>query len=172
MSRKLLCLFLVIAMLAVVSVPVYATPVNMPVNMSARLTKPIATIDSMGQGQAIFMLDKDGTSVIFRLNVANIDNVSMAHIHVSTVAGGDGPPVVWLYPSAPPAMLIPDRFQGTLAKGTFTAASFIGPLAGMPMSALLMAVNEGRAYVNVHTTAYPGGEIRGQIKCLNIHLQP
>jgi hypothetical protein len=32
------------------------------------------------------------------------------------------------------------------------------------MSALLTAIAQGNAYVNVHTAANPGGEIRGQIR--------
>ena len=32
------------------------------------------------------------------------------------------------------------------------------------LSAVLTAIREGVAYANVHTTASPAGEIRGQIK--------
>jgi hypothetical protein len=34
----------------------------------------------------------------------------------------------------------------------------------MEMTALIEAIREGRAYVNVHTTTYPAGEIRGYLK--------
>ena len=56
------------------------------------------------------------------------------------------------------------RTQGTLATGTFTETDFVGPLAGMPLSYLREAISQGRAYVNVHTTQFPGGEIRGTIR--------
>ncbi|MDR7432511.1 MAG: CHRD domain-containing protein, partial [Armatimonadota bacterium] len=65
--------------------------------------------------------------------------------------------------SAPPPQLRPGRFDGELASGVITAASLVGPLARQPLSALLERVRVGEAYVNVHTVAHPGGEIRGQI---------
>jgi len=87
----------------------------------------------------------------------------MAHIHLAA-AGVNGPVVLWLYPHAPPAQLIPGLFEGVLANGTRTAANLVGTLAGQDMSALIDAMIAGGAYVNVHTLQYPPGEIRGQIK--------
>jgi hypothetical protein len=40
----------------------------------------------------------------------------------------------------------------------------VGPLAGQSLDALLAAMRDGDTYVNVHTTQFPGGEIRGQIR--------
>jgi hypothetical protein len=95
--------------------------------------------------------------------VANIENVTMAHIHVAAEPGGNGPPVVWLYPEGPPPSLIPGRTQGGLGVGEFSASDLVGPLAGMTLADLRSAFVEGRAYVNVHTGQHPGGEIRGTI---------
>ncbi|MGH2603614.1 MAG: CHRD domain-containing protein [Dehalococcoidia bacterium] len=39
----------------------------------------------------------------------------------------------------------------------------MGSLAGQPLSALIAQIQSGNAYVNVHTTQFPGGEIRGQL---------
>lgn len=121
---------------------------------------PVSTI---AQGDAIFNLSKDGNSIHYKLICANIENVFMAHIHLAP-AGTNGPIVVWLYPSAPPAILISGRFDGVLAEGTITDADLRGPLAGQPLAKLLSAMRSGDSYVNVHTNQYPGGEIRGQIK--------
>ena len=87
----------------------------------------------------------------------------MAHIHLQA-PGANGPIVVWLYPPAPPPQLIPGRFDGVLAEGTFTAANLMGPLAGMSLEDLVAEMRAGNTYVNIHTTANPGGEVRGQIR--------
>lgn len=120
--------------------------------------------DSRARGVATLQLAPDGQSMSYRLIVSNIMDVTMAHIHISAEPGGDGPPAVWLYPDAPPAQPIAGRHDGVLAEGTITAANFIGPLDGMTMSDLVSMIRDGRAYVNVHTEANPGGEIRGQLE--------
>jgi hypothetical protein len=118
---------------------------------------------SLARGQAIFLLDHDGTALSYKLIVANIQNVLQAHIH-RAAAGTNGPIVVWLYPSAPPAQLIPGRSQGVLNEGVITAANLVGPMAGQTLDDLLAELQAGNAYVNVHTSQFPPGEIRGQIR--------
>jgi len=111
--------------------------------------------DSLAQGEVILHLNADGT-ISYKLIVANINNVFMAHIHVAP-RGVPGPVVQWLYPvSGPPPVLLPGRTDGTLAEGTFT-----------PTPALLAAIERGDAYVNVHTKLLPAGEIRGQLRAQN-----
>jgi hypothetical protein len=118
---------------------------------------------SAAQGQAMFQLSGDGTTLSYKLIVANIENVTQSHIHLAP-AGSNGGIVVWLYPSAPPSQLIPGRSQGVLAEGEITSANFVGALAGMSMEDLLGHLRSGNAYVNVHTTQFPPGEIRGQVR--------
>jgi len=120
--------------------------------------------DTLAQGQAIFQLNADGTELRFRLIVANIENVTQAHIHCCVNTEGNAGVVAWLYPAGPPAQLIPGRTQGTLAEGVITQASLVGSLAGSPLSVLVDRINSGLAYVNVHTSQFPPGEIRGQIE--------
>jgi hypothetical protein len=85
----------------------------------------------------------------------------MCHIHLAP-AGANGPVAVWLYPSGPPAQLIPGPFNGVLANGIITSVNLVGPLAGMELSALIDHLTSGTAYVNLHTSQFPSGEIRGQ----------
>jgi hypothetical protein len=118
---------------------------------------------TLATGQAIFQLSKDGTELSYKLIVANLENLHMAHIHLAP-AGTNGGVVVWLYPSGPPAALIPGTTNGILAQGVITNANLVGALAGQTLADLIAHFNNGNAYVNVHTTLYPGGEIRGQIK--------
>jgi hypothetical protein len=134
---------------------------NFQAHLSGKEQVPPA--DTKAQGEATFKLSKDGDSIHYKLTVANIENVNMAHIHEGA-AGANGPVVVWLYPSSPPAKLISGKSNGVLAEGTITSANLTGPLAGKSLTDLLNDIKTGKAYVNVHTTQYPGGEIRGQIK--------
>ena len=122
----------------------------------------VPAVETRAQGQATFALSEDGETLHYRLIVANITDVMMSHIHQAP-AGSNGAVVAWLYPSGPPPVLIPGRTQGVLAEGEITADDLVGPLAGMGLDALLDALRSGNAYVNVHTEANPGGEVRGQI---------
>ncbi len=122
----------------------------------------VPTVVTPALGVATFEVAADGNSIRYRLEVSRLVNVQMAHIHVAP-PGQNGPVVVWLYPPGPPPQLRPGRSDGELAAGTITAANLIGPLARQPLGALLERIRLGEAYVNVHTVAYPGGEIRGQI---------
>ena len=127
--------------------------------------------DTQAQGQATFKLDPDGTSISYKLIAANIDNVIASHIHLGPPTA-NGPVVAFLFGPVPAGG---GPHNGPLAKGIITAADLTGPLAGMPLSALLDAMADGNTYVNVHTDDgvaptntgpgdFPGGEVRGQLR--------
>lgn len=105
------------------------------------------------------------------MNVANIENVVGAHIHLAA-SGANGSIVVGLYGSGTAGG---GRFSGTLAEGVITEADLVGPLLGHSPADLTAAMEAGNTYVNVHTNDgvaptntgpgdYPGGEISGQLK--------
>lgn len=154
----------ILAGLAALALPA-ASAVAQPQNFSAHLSgaEEVPPADTTAQGQATFQLDATGTSLHYRLNVANIENVLMAHIHVAP-PGENGAVVAWLYPSAPPPELIEGRFQGVLAAGVVRASDLVGPLEGQTLADLIEKLNAGETYVNVHTLQFPGGEVRGQIR--------
>ena len=117
--------------------------------------------DSRGAGTATFRVSDDGAELSYRLIVANTRNVTQAHIHIGP-AGANGPVVVFLFGLVPGGV----TQNGVLAEGTITAANLIPrPAIGFDgtMAGLLSAMRSGNAYVNVHTVARPGGEIRAQI---------
>ncbi len=159
-------LFLILAVLAISVIlagltgPVRAQSTSFTANLSGGSEVP--AVATPATGMADFMLSPDGTSLSYTLSVANISDVTQSHRHLAAV-GVNGPVVAWLFPAGPPATLIPGVSNGVLAQGTLTAANLTGILAGQPLSALIDAINAGNAYVNVHTVAHPGGEIRGQI---------
>lgn len=118
--------------------------------------------ETLATGQAIFQLSKDGTELRYKILVANLENITMAHIHVAA-EGANGPVVTWLYPSGPPAMLIPGTTNGLLYQGVIRDVNLVGILAGSQLSDLVDLIVANNTYVNIHTSLYPGGEIRGQI---------
>lgn len=119
---------------------------------------------SRARGVAIFHLSADGTSLSYKLIASNIENITQAHIHCCAGPEGTADVVVWLYPEEREmAILIPGRHDGVLATGTITAADLRASLSGQPLSALITEIQNGQAYVNVHTTQFGGGEIRGQL---------
>ena len=158
-----------------VLVGVAVAGINQNWSAHAKGSNEVPARDTNGQAQAIFHLSDDGSALEYKLIAANIDNVFMAHIHMSP-PGVNGPIVVWLYPStAPvPGPTAGGRVDGVIAQGTITAANFVGPLAGHPLSDLVDALNSGNAYVNLHTDDgiapantgagdFPGGEIRALV---------
>lgn len=129
--------------------------------------------DSRAQGEAIFRVNADGSSVDFRLIASNIDNVIMSHIHCGA-PGTNGPIRMWLYPvigpTGAPGPSGAGPQNGVLASGTFDPRGVTCP-DGRP---LLEVIRDGLTYVNVHTNDgvapantgpgdFPGGEIRGQL---------
>lgn len=101
-----------------------------------------------------------GPTLLYRIDVVGIDSVTQAHIHAPGDTGGTAGVRVDLCssgPTPPCASTIP-TFTGVLISG-----ATINVTGGFPFDSLLVWMRTGRAYVNVHTTQAPGGEIRGQI---------
>lgn len=135
-------------------------PPARPENFVAPLSgdEVVPPVDTDARGLAKFKLNKAGDELQFKLNVANIEDVIGAHIHLAP-AGENGGIVVFLFgdPFADPVTV-----NGTLAQGTITASDVVGPLAG-EFDSLVEEMRAGNTYVQVHTLANPPGEIRGQI---------
>lgn len=118
----------------------------------------VPAIMTSAAGRAIFWLNSDHTELRYQVVVHTLDNALASHIHLAP-AGENGAVVAFLFGPAAPG----GRFNGVLATGTITAQDLIGPLAGTSLADLIAAIEAGNAYVNVHTIANTGGEIRGQI---------
>ena len=122
----------------------------------------VPAVDTSAKGEATFQLNSSGDSLTYTISVTDIEDASAAHIHLGA-PGKNGPPIVMLYPTdASPAKS--GKYTGILAKGTITAASLMGSLSGKTIADLVTQIEGGNTYVNVHTKAHAGGEIRGQLK--------
>jgi hypothetical protein len=139
-----------------VALPVLGVGETFTTSLSGAGEVPAVTTTATGEFVATLMADG---SLGYTLRVSGIENVTAAHIHLAA-AGVNGPVVVGLFGG--PAKT--GSFTGTLSEGTITAANLGGPLLGMTIDRLLTEIQLGNAYVNVHTTAHPSGEIRGQLK--------
>ena len=96
----------------------------------------------------------EGTAVSFSLELRRISGVTAVHLHSGT-PGGHGPLRVDLYPGP-----VTGAVSGTLADDTFTE----GDVRGLTLGQLLDQMASGAAYVDVHTTAFPDGELRAQLR--------
>ena len=114
-------------------------------------------VDTPAKGTLNLRLLGGDTELKHTLVVRRIDDVTEAHIRAG-LPNENGPIVATLYgPAAPDG-----RFNGRLARGSLTEADLVGPFAG-DFPGFLAALGNGELYLSVHTTANPGGEIRGPI---------
>ena len=100
-----------------------------------------------------------GNVVSWQVEVENINNVNIGHIHFGA-AGAGGGVMVNLSPTA----------------GSYTARTVIAEGSAVVADSVLVHMRAGNAYVNIHTSTadpgnntpgdYPGGEIRGQTRKL------
>lgn len=98
----------------------------------------------------------EGDTIPYEFVATNLVGVTGVHLHVDP-DDGLGPAVAF------PFSANGEGEDGSLAAGTLTAADLIGPLEGQTIADLVAVIEAGNAYVNIHTKANPGGEIRGPI---------
>ena len=130
------------------------------------------SISTTGSGEFRARISFDQTMFEYELRFQGlVGNVTQSHIHIGQrgVSGGIS---IWLCgtasnpgPAGTPSCGGPHA--GVVA-GVVTAANVIGPagqgIAAGEFAEVLAAMRAGAAYANVHSTLYPGGEIRGQIR--------
>jgi len=117
-------------------------------------------------GTANFTLDDDELSWV--ITMADITNVTAAHIHIGTTSQAGGV----LLPLTPPVSNT--RIEGSITMDEFQAPA--PPNQSVTWNDMLELMRTGGAYVNVHTNDptndpendtgpgdFPGGEIRGQL---------
>jgi CHRD domain-containing protein len=129
------------------------------------------TLSSPGSGSLDIRISKDGGSLDYTLSYEGLTtHVLFSHIHLGRPAIAAGI-MVFLCTNGTPPMGAPvpptcPEGGGTVS-GTLTAADVIGPSAqGVgpgEFTKVVDALRAEAAYGNVHTMAFPGGEIRGQI---------
>ena len=96
-----------------------------------------------------------GETLLYNISVVGLADVTQAHIH-GAAAGANGGIIqsLCVTDDAPPCA------TGTVT-GVLVAGA--GTRSRIPFDSLVVLMRNGNAYVNVHTSAFPGGEIRGQV---------
>jgi CHRD domain-containing protein len=140
----------------------------------------VPVVITTGEGQLRLVIDESARTIDYTLTYSGLQaDITQSHIHVAQKSV-NGAIVLWLcktagtQPSdAAVAALTPfcpgarsGTVNGTLRDANALAST--GPnapqqIAGGSLDDVLIAIEQGKAYGNVHTTVSPGGEIRGQI---------
>jgi hypothetical protein len=126
-------------------------------------SKGVPPTQTSAIGVAKFTLSNDGKWLGYVLTVLDINNVIGAHIHMGN-STQNGPIEVFLYGNNNMTQPPTGKVDGVLSRGFISDSDLTGPMTGKHMQELLNQIQNGYAYVNVHTTQNPNGEIRGQIE--------
>jgi len=134
-------------------------------------------VSSVAEGEFNARISKDETQIDYELSYSDLEGtVTQSHIHFGQkgITGGIS---IWLCgnPTAPgvtPAITPPPGTQlcpppPATISGTLTADNVVGPTAqgigAGEFAEVIRAMKAGKTYVNVHSSKFPGGEIRSQI---------
>jgi len=126
-------------------------------NLSGAEEVPPRPTAASGTAQIIV----DGDQISYAIEVDDISAVTAAHIH-SGAPGVYGSIRLFLYPpergTTAPQVTTSDKM--VLVQATVPSSN----VSGVTFQELLAQMRANGAYVNVHTTTFPGGEIRGTIR--------
>ncbi len=170
-----------LSLLVVIVIAVAATSMLLSAPVGAQGTRTlkadlhpfqeVPSISSVAGGEFRGRISGDGTSIEYEESYDGLEGtVTQSHIHFGQM-GANGGISVFLCQTATnpdPTGSAPTCPQSGTVTGTLTAANIIGPtgqgIAAGEFAELVEAIRGGVAYANVHSSKFPGGEIRGQIK--------
>jgi hypothetical protein len=136
-----------------------------------------APVSTTGTGTFKATISKDQTEINYELTFANLEgDVLQSHIHIGHPQNQGGI-VLWLCgmdgattgPVGTPRCNAnaPLDLRNGMVTGTLTAANVLAQanngIAAGEWEEVLGLIRAGRTYANVHSTKFPGGEIRAQL---------
>ena len=130
----------------------------------------VPAVSSSGTGSFRAKIDKQAGAIHWELSYGDLEGgVQQAHIHLGQHAANGGISVFLCTNLGNGPAGTPTCPTGSVTlNGTIVAGNVIGPgLQGVSagqFDELVAAMRRGVTYVNVHSTLWPGGEIRGQIQ--------
>jgi len=128
---------------------------------------PLAIL-SEGAAHLTLKLDRAAQTVWFELTYSGLSApVTQSHIHFGKVHVTGSVMVFFCSNVGGPAGVQACPANGGTVTGTITAANILGiatqHVTAGDFDALTDALASNTAYANIHSTNFPGGEIRGQI---------
>jgi CHRD domain len=131
----------------------------------------VPSVSSTASGHFKAYVDRKTGAINYELSYKGLQGeVRQAHIHLGQ-HGVNGGVMVFLCQTTvnpDPTGLAPTCPQAGMVTGVLQAANVVGPTAQgidpLEFAELLTAIRGGVAYVNVHSSRFPGGEIRGQLR--------
>ncbi len=151
-----------IAACALAMVPAAQATVFSTTMRGANENPPVAGA-GLGLGTLTVADDMNSFSVLITFGGLG-SNAVAGHVHCCSAIGSNAPVAIGFTVPSAVAGTIMGTYDLTLAStytSAFLAAS--GGTAAGARSTFLAGLSNGLAYLNVHTTANPGGEIRGQL---------
>ena len=98
----------------------------------------------------------------YSLSVTNMTGITQAHLH-NAAAGANGATLVWLLPVNGNAAQVPSvTLDGVISIGDI-APGWVRGTPRLAMDSVKALMRAGRLYVDVHSSAYGGGEVRGHV---------
>jgi len=130
-------------------------------------------ISTLGTGSFTARLSDDGQSIHYKLSYSGLEGaVTQSHVHFGKPAINGG--ISFFLCGTPgfqppaPTPAPPTCPQSGTVEDDIVAADVIGPATqGIEvgnLAEILAAMRAGHAYANVHSTKWPGGEIRAQLE--------
>ena len=132
----------------------------------------VPTLSTTGTGRLDIHIDDNAQTIEFEMTYSGLEGgaVLASHIHLGARATNGGV-VAFLCGGGGKPPCPPEATGEAAVSGVITPADVIGPVAqGMTpgdFAEFVRAIRAGATYVNVHTAARPGGEIRGQLSNSN-----
>lgn len=162
--RKLLVLVFCVLGLCAMSFAVGDDDDVVILRADLRGSHEVPAINSDGTATFRAVIHSDGT-INFKVTFENLSSpLILSHLHFGEVHVAGGVMIFLCGGDSQPAC--PAATSGSF-EGTITAANVTGPagqgITAGDLASALRAVRQGAAYANVHSTKFPGGELRGQV---------
>jgi len=158
MRKSILTLALTLGVLAFGVATASAQVFTLTASLTGSEETPAPGLNTGAFGSATVTVDMGARTVTYRVEVFNLPSgVTASHIHVGG-PGTAGPVIINL---APPVNASNDfSYSGTVADGQFVMRADQGIRSA---DDVFQAILGNNTYVNVHSQANPGGEVRGRL---------